>query len=185
LKLLHQQLKATMIYVTHDQVEAMTLATRIVVMRGGEVQQIGTPECVYERPNNLFVAGFLGAPAMNFLQGEINQAGAFQSGPLQLDLSKYNRQAEQNAFVAGRPVTIGIRPEHLHLQADGPLSATVTLVEPMGNHQVVWLELAAAQAQVVSAIVNEQTPFAIGQTVRLQVDTHKISLFDPQSEQRL
>jgi multiple sugar transport system ATP-binding protein len=185
LKLLHQQLKATMIYVTHDQVEAMTLATRIVVMRGGEVQQIGTPECVYERPNNLFVAGFLGAPAMNFLQGEINQAGAFQSGPLQLDLSKYNRQPEQNAFVAGRPVTIGIRPEHLHLQADGPLSATVTLVEPMGNHQVVWLELAAAQAQIVSAIVNEQTPFAIGQTVRLQVDTHKISLFDPQSEQRL
>ena len=110
LKALHRDLGATMIYVTHDQVEAMTLATRVAVMRGGRIQQVGTPGEVYARPANMFVAGFLGSPSMNFVDGEI----------------------------AGRAVTLGARPEHVALLAGD--DAEITLVEAMGAHEVVWLD---------------------------------------------
>ncbi|MBC3873562.1 ABC transporter ATP-binding protein [Undibacterium flavidum] len=179
LKLLHQQLQSTMIYVTHDQVEAMTLATRIVVMQGGEIQQIGTPECVYERPVNLFVAGFLGAPAMNFISGQLDAQKRFMSNSLNMDLSAYSFT---QPWLSTAEVILGVRPEQIQIREDGQFVGSVALVEPMGNHQVVWLQ---AGAQTISCIVNEQRPFAIGQTVLYSIDTRKISLFDPQTEQRL
>lgn len=187
LKLLHQQLQSTMIYVTHDQVEAMTLATRIVVMQGGKIQQIGTPECVYERPVNLFVAGFLGAPAMNFIGGQLDAQKRFISNSLNMDLSAYTfsfpRPDSTGANVEGSSeVTLGVRPEQIQIREDGQFVGSVALVEPMGNHQVVWLH---AGAQTISCIVNEQRPFAIGQAVLYSIDTRKISLFDPKTEQRL
>ena len=173
LKLLHQTLRSTMIYVTHDQVEAMTLATRIVVMRAGKIQQIGAPGDVYDCPANLFVAGFLGAPAMNFIDGRIDGQGRFASASLMLDI---------DAAPSEREVVLGIRPEHILIGEAAPFEGTVALVEPMGNHQIVWI---AAGERKLSAIVNDNRVFALGQTVRFGVDTARVSLFDKASEQRL
>jgi multiple sugar transport system ATP-binding protein len=172
LKLLHQTLRSTMIYVTHDQVEAMTLATRIVVMQAGEVQQVGTPTEVYERPANMFVAGFLGAPAMNFIKGAVDAQGGFAAGPLALAL----KAAPATAAV------LGVRPEHICIADGQPLQGTVSLVEPMGNHQVVWI---ACGEHLMSAIVQDTRAFAPGQQLAFGIDASRVSLFDPASGRAL
>ncbi|WP_342119596.1 ABC transporter ATP-binding protein [Pseudoduganella sp. OTU4001] len=171
LKLLHQQLGATMIYVTHDQVEAMTLASRIVVMRAGEVQQVGTPGEVYERPANLFVAGFLGAPAMNFIDGEVDAAGVFTGAGVRLALG---------SAPAGRAV-LGVRPEHIALEPGGPALGRVTLVEPMGAHRVVWLDCGGKQ---LSCIVQGGKAIAPDDAVSFAIDAQRACLFDPDSGKR-
>jgi multiple sugar transport system ATP-binding protein len=173
LKLLHQRLGSTMIYVTHDQAEAMTLATRIVVMQGGRIQQIGTPAEVYETPANRFVAGFLGSPSMNFIDGSIDATGSFSAGGVTLQLARP---------VAAGAVTLAARPEHLRIDEHGALQASVTLVEPMGNHQVVWLDCAG---QALSAIVHDARPLAAGQSVRFAIDAQRVSLFDGSTGNRL
>ncbi|UVW28940.1 ABC transporter ATP-binding protein [Massilia sp. H6] len=174
LKLLHAALGSTMIYVTHDQAEAMTLATRIVVMQGGQIQQIGTPCEVYQRPANRFVAGFLGSPSMNFVDGQLG-AGRFQAATLALALP-FHHAAPDGA------VTLAVRPEDIQIADDGPLQASVTLVEPMGNHQVVWLD---CSGQALSAIVHDPRPLASGQAVRFSIDAARVSLFDPRTGTRL
>jgi multiple sugar transport system ATP-binding protein len=173
LKLLHQELRSTMIYVTHDQVEAMTLATRIVVMRAGKVQQIGAPADVYERPSNLFVAGFLGAPSMNFIDGRLDAQGRFVAAALTLDL---------NAAAHERDVVLGVRPEHILIGEEAPFAGTAALVEPMGNHQIVWIAVGEC---TLSAIVNDNREFRIGDQLRFAIDAARVSLFDKASEQRL
>jgi len=175
LKLLHAALGSTMIYVTHDQAEAMTLATRIVVMQGGRIQQIGTPSEVYERPANRFVAGFLGSPSMNFIEGSLDGQRRFTAGALHLDLAPDSRAAPS-------AVTLAVRPEDIHLAADGPLQASVTLVEPMGNHQVVWLDCGG---HALSCIVHDARALAGGETVRFAIDAARISLFAPSDGKRL
>jgi multiple sugar transport system ATP-binding protein len=175
LKLLHHTLGSTMIYVTHDQVEAMTLASRIVVMKGGVIQQIGTPAEVYERPANLFVAGFLGAPAINLVPARVGADGQTLEGALPLRLAA-------GRATAGQAVVLGVRPEHLRLQADGRWQATVELVEPMGNHQVVWMKLGS---QGLSALVHDGRRIAAGDVVAFDLDESAVSLFDAASEQRL
>jgi multiple sugar transport system ATP-binding protein len=171
LKLLHQTLGSTMVYVTHDQAEAMTLATRIVVMQGGRIQQIGTPAEVYDRPANRFVAGFLGSPSMNFVEGSVDAQGRFNAGALNMALPTTKQGA----------VTLAARPEHLHIDDNGPMSGTVTLVEPMGNHQVVWIECGG---QALSLIEHDARPLASGRTVRFTIDAARVSLFDQASGQR-
>ncbi len=182
LKLLHKNLRSTMIYVTHDQTEAMTLGTRIVVMRNGRIQQIGAPNDVYERPENLFVAGFLGSPAMNFLEGTLVSDGPtvrFSSPQLGLDLSGYGfREAPSN----GRPVVLGIRPEHVRIGEDGALAGTVSVVEPMGNHQVVWIE---HRDKLLSVLVRDAHEYRADDPVRFSVDSARASLFDAADERRL
>jgi multiple sugar transport system ATP-binding protein len=173
LKLLHQALRSTMIYVTHDQVEAMTLATRIVVMRAGEVQQIGTPTEVYQRPANMFVAGFLGAPAINFVSGELDGQGRFAAGPVALELG--GSRARQSAV-------LGVRPEHIRIEAGAPLSGVVSLVEPMGSHQVVWI---ACGEHLLSAIVQDPRGFAPGSRLAFSIAADRVSLFDPHSGRTL
>jgi len=173
LKLLHGALGSTMIYVTHDQAEAMTLATRIVVMQHGRIQQIGTPAEVYDTPANRFVAGFLGSPSMNFIEGELDAQGRFTAGALQLTVT--------HGAAPGK-VTLAARPEHIHIVDDGALAATVTLVEPMGNHQVVWLDCGS---QALSCIAHDARPLSIGQRVAFTVDGARVSLFDPGSGARL
>jgi len=168
LKLLHAALGSTMIYVTHDQAEAMTLATRIVVMQGGRIQQIGTPAEVYERPANRFVAGFLGSPSMNFVEGQLDAGRRLTAGVLSLDLPP-------DCAAPPGAVTLAVRPEDIHLHDDGPLQTTVTLVEPMGNHQVVWLDCGGHN---LSAIVHDARILAPGQAVRFAIDAARISLFD-------
>lgn len=173
LKMLHQTLGSTMIYVTHDQAEAMTLATRIVVMQGGRIQQIGTPAEVYDTPANRFVAGFLGSPSMNFIDGSVDAQGRFNAGVVTLPLT---------GGAAAGAVTLAARPEHIHVDDNGPLHATVTLVEPMGNHQVVWLDCGG---QALSCIEHDGRPLAPGQAVRFAIDSARVSLFDPANGQRL
>jgi multiple sugar transport system ATP-binding protein len=178
LKLLHQKLGSTMIYVTHDQVEAMTLASRIVVMDKGQVQQIGTPLDVYERPANRFVAGFLGAPAMAFIDGALSADGRFAAGVLAIAPGA----GCCAPGLGSRPATLGVRPEHVAIRADGPLQGAVSLVEPMGNHQVVWIRCGA---HLLASLVHDDTAYAPGQAVRFGVDAGRVSLFDPQSGNRL
>jgi len=177
LKLLHQALGSTMIYVTHDQVEAMTLASRIVVMEKGRIQQIGTPAEVYERPANRFVAGFLGAPAMNFIEGAVDEAGRFLAAGIALVPGERVR--------AGAAL-LGVRPEHVTIRDDaeaaGAMLGEVTLVEPMGNHQVVWLRCGD---HLLSTLVHEVRGFAPGQRVGFAIDGARVSLFDPQGGERL
>ncbi len=175
LKLLHQTLGSTMIYVTHDQVEAMTLASRIVVMQGGEIQQIGTPLDVYERPANRFVAGFLGAPAMAFVEGTLDAQGCFEA-----DGMRYLPADESRP--AGRPAVLGIRPEHVEIHAGGDFVGEVTLVEPMGNHQVVWLRRGKA---TLASLVHDGRSYAPGERVAFGIDVERLSLFDPVSGNRL
>ncbi len=172
LKLLHQQLGATMIYVTHDQVEAMTLASRIVVMRAGEIQQVGTPAEVYERPANLFVAGFLGAPAMNLISGSIDAEGVFAGGAVRLALG---------AAGGARKAVLGVRPEHISIAPGGPLQGRISLVEPMGAHRVVWLDCGGTQ---LSCIVQGSRALAPNDTVSFAIDAQRVSLFDPDSGRR-
>jgi multiple sugar transport system ATP-binding protein len=175
LKLLHQALGSTMVYVTHDQVEAMTLASRIVVMKSGVIQQIGTPSEVYEKPANLFVAGFLGAPAINLVPARVGADGSSLEGALPLRLPA-------GKATAGQSVVVGIRPEHLRLQDDGRWRASVQLVEPMGNHQVVWLQLGD---QTLSALVHDGRRVAAGDTLGFDLDESLLSVFDAATEQRL
>jgi len=185
LKLLHHELGATMVHVTHDQIEAMTLATRIAVMRAGEIQQFDTPDNVYGRPDNMFVAGFLGSPSMNFMRGTLRPDGArvqFESAALRVDVSDY-------AFVqrptASQDVVLGIRPEHLHCV--GPdmarhAQATLGLIEPMGATKIAWL---AVQGSPFAMQVEPMAALTTGAAVNLALDTRQVSLFDAASEQRL
>jgi multiple sugar transport system ATP-binding protein len=175
LKLLHQTLGSTMIYVTHDQVEAMTLASRIVVMEKGAIQQIGTPLDVYDRPANRFVAGFLGAPAMAFVDGELGADGRFRADGIEL-------APAHEACPAAQAAVLGVRPEHVDIRADGSLQGEVTLVEPMGNHHVVWLRCGKS---LLASLVHDARRCAPGDKVAFAIDAARVSLFDPQTGNRL
>ncbi len=176
IKKLHQQLGNTMIYVTHDQVEALTLADRIAIMRDGVIQQLGTPAEIYHRPANLFVASFIGAPSMNFIQGSIEPDGdkvLFKAGDLTLDMSGYAFAARLQAG----PVTLGVRPEHLSIRQDGgtvALRATVSVLEPMGSDTVVWLTW---KDTTLSLRVMGDLALQPGDVIGIGLDLSKASLF--------
>ncbi|MGQ3055512.1 MAG: ABC transporter ATP-binding protein [Roseateles sp.] len=174
LKTLHQRLGNTMIYVTHDQVEAMTLATRIVVMHQGVIQQIGTPAEVYGRPKNLLVAGFVGSPAINRVEGQVGDGGRFVSPALSVPLP---------ATLASRPLgeqlTLAVRPENVRLGADEPFAAEIQLVEPLGNQHVVWMNSAGS---TISAVLPGQPEVADGAKVSFGFDPTKTLWFDAAGE---
>jgi multiple sugar transport system ATP-binding protein len=173
IKALHQRLKTTSVYVTHDQIEAMTMADKIVVMNAGRVEQIGTPLELYDNPANLFVAGFIGSPSMNFLPGKVKgDRIAFASGiemPIPGDLK----------VDGNREVILGVRPEHLAVTADG-LPAEVVVVEPTGADTQIFCKLAGVD---VTAVVRERHEFHPGENIRLAPQL--TYLFDPASGARL
>jgi multiple sugar transport system ATP-binding protein len=184
LKQLHHDIGKTMVYVTHDQTEAMTLASRIAVMRDGKIQQIGTPAEVYDRPVNRFVAGFLGSPTMNFLEGTLvgdNGRLLWRSPALTVDVSRYPFASPP---VSGQKAVLGIRPEHIQLTAPDASAgqATVTLAEPMGASVVLWLDLGG---NAVSVVAESHTPHQRGHRLGLRCDAQRVSLFDADSGQRL
>jgi multiple sugar transport system ATP-binding protein len=185
---LHRQLAATMVYVTHDQVEAMTLGDRIVVMSAGRVQQIDTPLNLYDRPRNKFVAGFIGSPAMNFVDGTVVRDGGlhFRAADT-LDLRLTDAQASRLDGYVGRRVTAGIRPEDVHVasgvRTDTPVAAStlrLELVEPLGNEMLLH---ARAGAQDLTARVVPQPVPGLGQPIDLAFDLAKVHFFDPESDQ--
>jgi multiple sugar transport system ATP-binding protein len=178
IKELHQRLKTTTVYVTHDQIEAMTMADKIVVMNGGRVEQIGAPLELYDRPVNLFVAGFIGSPAMNFLPGAIRANGSlgFEGpGGAHLPLASAPQGSD------GRPAVYGVRPEHFTLADDGA-EATIQVVEPTGSE--IQIVAAMGGTEIVAAF-RERHPFKPGETIRLKPDPRLVHLFDAQSGQRL
>jgi multiple sugar transport system ATP-binding protein len=178
IKELHQRLRTTTVYVTHDQIEAMTMADKIVVMHDGIVEQIGAPLDLYDAPTNLFVAGFIGSPAMNFLKGRIHANGtaAFESDDgVALPLARPPAQAD------GRPVVYGIRPEHLAIADDGA-PAEVIVVEPTGSEIQVFARLGTAE---VVAVLRDRQRLKPGDKIRLKPNPGLVHLFDEASGQRL
>ena len=173
LKRLHGTLKATFVYVTHDQAEAMTMAERIVVMDRGLVQQVGAPLSVYGDPANRFVAGFFGVPAMNFTDGAVEVHGdapRFKAPAGALDLGR-------REGASGGAVTLGVRPEHVRLAPDGEgWPAAVSLIEPMGDETLVFLDYGGPASIVAKVDAEEQV--AVGDRRRLTFRTDRVVLFD-------
>ena len=178
LKDMHARFKTTTIYVTHDQIEAMTMADLIVVMRDGVVEQIGTPLDLYDKPDNLFVAGFIGSPAMNFLKGQIKLNGkAGFTGPAGVQLPLGTAPANTD----GRPAVYGIRPEHFTIADDGA-EAEIVVVEPTGSETQVFAKLGGEE---IVAVFRERHKFEPGDKVRLKPDPALVHLFDEATGKRL
>jgi multiple sugar transport system ATP-binding protein len=185
IKKLHQEIGNTMIYVTHDQVEALTLADRIAVMKSGVIQQFAAPRDIYHKPVNMFVAGFIGSPAMNMIGGEIaaRDVGAefrFEGGAIDLTRYPFLKPASLGAAV------VGVRPEHVGV---GPApsgrhggSGTVTLIEPMGGETIAWTEFAGKPFVIRT---DGETRIALGETIAFHFDIARASIFDAATEDRL
>jgi len=170
---LHTKLESTMIYVTHDQAEAMTLGDRIVVLKDGYIQQISTPLDLYDHPNNSFVAGFIGSPAMNFLNIELKK-GVIQAGDTRIE-SKFFEGIPDGEY------QFGIRPEDIHPSEDGQLSAEVTVVETLGNENIIYMKFADRQFAVrcsptITAVPGEMFGFSIdfGRSHLFNIDGKRI-----------
>ena len=174
IKDLHERLKTTTVYVTHDQIEAMTMADKIVVMNAGNVEQIGAPLELYDRPANMFVAGFIGSPAMNFFRGRI-EGGEFRTGDIVLPLPPGTAAHE------GKQVVYGIRPEHWRLANDG-VPATVRVLEPTGSETQVMARI--ADTAVVCAF-RERVTARPGEIIHVAPDRMLVHLFDETSGVRL
>jgi multiple sugar transport system ATP-binding protein len=180
IKALHQRLKTTVIYVTHDQVEAMTMADRIVVMRDGVIEQVGTPLELFDRPVNTFVAQFIGSPSMNLLAGTIRSGAAAPA--LELDAGSILPLPAGLQVSAGQRVLAGVRPEHFTFVAPGAgLSAKVIVVEPLGSS--TQLALAAGEHEFI-AVFNERLSCKAGDTVSVAPRLEHLHLFEAASGRR-
>jgi multiple sugar transport system ATP-binding protein len=177
IKELHQRLKTTTIFVTHDQVEAMTLADKIVVMDEGLIKQVGAPLDLYDTPNNLFVASFVGSPSMNLIAGTARSDGgpSVEAHGITLPLTEGHHMTD------GQPVVYGIRPEHLDLAKDG-IPAKIAVVEPTGPETLVSLRFGESE---IVAVFRERHNLAPGQTVHLRPRRGQAHLFDGDSGARI
>jgi multiple sugar transport system ATP-binding protein len=178
IKELHQRLKTTTVYVTHDQIEAMTMADRIVVMRDGIVEQIGTPLELYDKPRNLFVAGFIGSPAMNFMRGRlrVNGRATFETeGGFVLPIANVPANSD------GRPLVCGIRPEHLSVDSGG-IPAEVVVVEPTGSETQV---IARHGDQVITCLFRDRITARPGENIHISANPALVHLFDSESGSHL
>jgi len=180
IKRLHQRLQATMIYVTHDQIEALTLADRIAVMKDRVIQQLGTPSDIYRRPANRFVASFVGSPAMNFLPGTFavrDGAAHFAAAGISIPLDGYGFDARPQP---GAAIELGIRPEHIEVGGDVPVA--VEMVEPMGSDQLAWLRLSG---HALSMRLSAEAHIIAGEKLQLRLPADKLNLFDAATGRRL
>jgi len=187
IKRLHQRLKNTVIYVTHDQIEAMTLADRIAIMRNGVIQQLDTPHIIYNKPQNLFVAGFIGSPSMNLLRGQLTTVAGkrvFSAGGLSMPLDRYE-------FTSGAPdaapAVLGIRPEHVAIGDDATkmpfaVEGEIEVVEPMGSDTVAWTKVAG---QSFTFRCESEVQLHVGQKLKIGFDPARGSLFHEETTNRL
>ena len=177
IKELHQRLKTTTVYVTHDQVEAMTMADKIVVMQAGRIEQVGAPLELFDKPANLFVAGFIGSPAMNMLTGVVRtgEKPAVEVDGIHMPFSGAGQVAD------GQVVVYGVRPEHIELSADG-FPARVAVVEPTGSETLVFLRFANSE---LVALFRERHSFRPGDTLTVRPRAELAHLFDGQTGKRL
>jgi ABC-type sugar transport system ATPase subunit len=182
---LHRRVETTVLYVTHDQVEAMTMADRIAIMSAGRLQQVGTPQQVYEAPANLFVAQFIGTPPMNTMPGTVVTDGDGTDGRRAIDVGGGRVPVPPGLatrLVEGRPVVVGVRPEHFHVAGEGPVEHKVRAVEWLGHECLVFGAIGEAPVVVRQA---GMARLDRGGTARLAVDPADVHLFDPETEQRL
>ena len=187
IKRLHARLKNTMIYVTHDQIEALTLADRIAVMKGGVIQQLAAPQQIYNKPSNLYVAGFIGSPAMNFLPGQLvinGEEATFQTkGGTSVSLQGYEAST---ALSQGGESVLGVRPEHIQIHKEPipgvTVPATVEIDEPMGADSLLWLKL---EQQALSVRIDADLNCQEGTTYHLEFNIPKSSIFRKDTEERI
>ena len=182
---LHNRLQVTMIYVTHDQTEAMTMGDRIVVLKDGEVQQIADPINLYNNPSNIFVGGFIGSPSMNFLQGRIisNKKTFFKNEIIRIAINE-EFVKRLHPFI-NREIIWGIRPEHLipvSKTIEGSFKATISVVEPMGNEIFLYLDL---QGMELIARVQSHLSYKVGEELQLKPLIEKSNFFNPETEKRI
>jgi multiple sugar transport system ATP-binding protein len=181
IKRLHQAIGTTIIYVTHDQVEAMTLADRIVILKGGEIEQVGTPDEVYNSPASVFVGGFIGSPAMNFAKGVIRGSEVLLDGGEQIPL--HQNSAGKADGLDGREVTVGIRPEHFLPTGGGhALAGRVQVVEPLGSDTLIHFAL--GPSTLTARVAPEMRPQP-GEPLSIGVDPSRVHLFDAATERAI
>ncbi|MCT2535543.1 sn-glycerol-3-phosphate ABC transporter ATP-binding protein UgpC [Aquibacillus koreensis] len=185
---LHQRLQTTTIYVTHDQTEAMTMATRLVVMKDGVIQQVGAPKEVYDKPNNIFVAGFIGAPSMNFFTGELTD-GKIQCGETSIDIPEGKMKVLRDQGYVGKEVVLGVRPEDMHdepvfidANPGSKINAEIDVAELMGSESYLYSKF---NDQDFIARVDSRTDIKGGESIELAFDMHKAHFFDKDSEQAI
>jgi multiple sugar transport system ATP-binding protein len=177
IKRVHQKVRTTTVYVTHDQVEAMTLADRVVVMNRGRIEQIGPPNELYHAPRSRFVAGFIGSPAMNMVPGRIRGAAIQMGEGVSVPMPRGARATD------GQAVIFGVRPEHLSLASNGDgLPASVVVVEPTGADTQVFAKFSGTE---LTAVFRERHDFKPGETIRLVPDHERTHLFDAESGKSL
>ncbi len=187
IKKLQHRLKTTTVYVTHDQTEAMTMGSRIAVMKDGKIQQVGTPLEIYDRPGNLFVANFIGTPPMNFIPAVLREGGTALATP-GYTLPVPAPLRKETASRDGRKVVVGIRPEHFHDPSDAPsgslarLAVEVEVVEPLGDEVIVHAR--AGEDLLVYKLEPRHTPEP-GQKLEVAVEVDRLHVFDAETEQRL
>ena len=186
---LRQRIQTTFVYVTHDQTEAMTLGDRIVIMKEGYVQQIGTPRQVFHDPNNLFVAGFIGTPQMNFFHGELHREGEtyfLELGGTRLEIAEEKQQRLRQYDVPAQPVVAGIRPEHVLLTEGEGFSGQVDVIEMMGSNTHLHVRFGDEECVIVVPDGDEPVrEFQHGETVQFMFHADRIHLFSRETEQNL
>ncbi len=186
---LHERLETTTIYVTHDQIEAMTMATRIVVMKDGRIQQIGAPKQIYDFPNNMFVGGFIGTPAMNFLTGKVDEEGYFTCEELKVKIDPKHLAILKAHNYLGKEVVLGFRPEDVHdqpnmleLLKDAKATFTVDVAELLGAETNIHITIADNN---IIAKVSARSDLSIGSKIELAINMEKSHFFDIETEQRI
>ena len=195
---LHQTTKTTFVYVTHDQVEAMTMGDRIAVLNAGLIQQLGSPQELYERPANLFVAGFIGSPAMDFFNGTVTRSGdgaTLKIGTRTVTLTGQSAASAANAASSGeRKVVAGVRPEDFRVVSEtdaNSIPGTVDVVEHLGNEQMIYFQAEGSrttensEAKGVTARIAPEVEVRVGQNVHVTFDTSRVHLFDAETTKRL
>jgi len=190
IKELHQRLKTTTIFVTHDQIEAMTMADKIVVMDDGRIEQVGSPLELYNHPKNVFVAKFIGSPAMNLIQGTVRRDGVSGDGAFSVEVNGHRLPVSPASGAAsgahseaedGQSVIYGIRPEHLNIADDG-FPATVSVVEPTGSETIMFLRFGEID---IVAVLRDWHDVKPGQTVYLRPRADRAHLFDVETGERV
>jgi len=192
---LHQKLQTTFIYVTHDQVEAMTMATVIVVMKDGLIQQVDSPQNLYDKPNNLFVAGFIGTPQMNFINVNVSESSDdgiyLEFGSSRIKLPERKAKKLIDGGYGEKTVTMGIRPESIHDEEiyieqmkDSLVEAKVDVVEMLGSETLLFLTIEGAKQNIV-ARVNPRSKAKVNDIVKVAFDTNRVHLFDKETEKTI
>jgi len=186
---LHKKIETTTIYVTHDQIEAMTMASRIVVMKDGFIQQVGAPKEIYDNPNNVFVGGFIGTPPMNFIEGKVDKEGMFKAEGIAVKISDFHYDLLKEKNYLGKNIILGVRPEDIHdddkskeIYKDALVKFTVDVAELLGSETSVFAKVGKHD---VTAMIDARADIQIGDILEMALNMEKVHFFDVETELRI